>query len=133
MAVQRKPWDRTHYRRLTENINLLRLISEEPGTPTENHLRDIEQRQEEAPTRQLTIERERDLADNLAFLSCHVNNPHAVPAICVEEHPGGEGLTIRMASNTGDMRPVKDGFKRIAILLERVATQGMVYLLRRSL
>ena len=133
MVGQQGSWHRIHHDTLAGNINLLRLIAEEPGTPTENPLPTGQQYQTEQQIRQLTIKRERDLADNLAFLSCHVNNPLAVPAICVEEHPGGQGLTIRMASNTGDMSPVKHGFERIAKILERVAVQGVVYVLPKKL
>ena len=62
--------------------------------------------------------------DNLAFLSAWSDDPDNVMAVCVEENQGREGLTIRMASNAGDLEPVKEGFTRIATILERAAAKG---------
>ncbi len=48
-----------------------------------------------------------------------------VMAICVEEDPDKMGMTIRLASNTGDLSRITEGFNGIANALERAALRGM--------
>lgn len=117
-------WGSVNLKRLAENITLLRLLNEEPEQPAENPLPQHFLQGTELPARRLTIERERDLVDNLAFLSASSDHPGKVMAVCVEEHQDAEGLTIRMAANTGDLQPVIEGFVRMAAILERAAAQG---------
>ncbi len=45
-------------------------------------------------------------------------------AICIEEHYNGRGITIRVASNTGDLSAVTAGFVRLARALEHAARRG---------
>lgn len=75
-------------------------------------------------TRQLTIERERDLADCFAFLSARTDDMMKVMAVCVEEDLDHAGLTIRMAANTGPLTDVEKGLRNIAILLETASLRG---------
>ncbi|KAL9126958.1 MAG: hypothetical protein Q9217_004081 [Psora testacea] len=110
---------------LAENITLLWLLNKEPGEPAENSLSEHLRQETVSPSRHLTVERERDLVDNLAFLSASSDDPLKVTAVCVEEHQGMEGLTVRMASNVGDIQPVKEGFLRLAAILERAAAKDM--------
>jgi hypothetical protein len=117
-------WGGVSRKILKENITLLWLLNEEPEKPAENSLPQHLLKDTESPSRQLTIERERDLVDNLAFLSASSDDPRKVMAVCVEEHQDTQGLTIRMASNAGDLQPVKDAFTRIATILERAAAKG---------
>lgn len=44
--------------------------------------------------------------------------------VCVEEHQDTQGLTVRMASNAGDLQLVNDAFTRLATVLERAAVKG---------
>ena len=64
--------------------------------------------------RKLTIERETEIVDNLAFLSTSTDDPNRVMAVCLEEDPGHYRLVIRMASNTGILDEVEEGFNEIA-------------------
>ncbi|KAI9780375.1 MAG: hypothetical protein M1816_003103 [Peltula sp. TS41687] len=112
------------YRRLAENITLLWMLDKEPGKAKENLVQErrftIECHER---SRQLTFKRERDLVDHLAFLSAFRDDADKVIAICVEEHRNPEGLTIRIAMNTGDLEPVKERLARIVALLEQVAAR----------
>ena len=58
----------------------------------------------------LNPSRENEIASNLAFLSATSDNSLKVMAVCVEEHFNGKGITIRVASNTGDLSTVTSGF-----------------------
>ena len=118
-------WGGVSQRQLMENITLLWTLNEIPGIPAETQLS-----VESSPDRSLTILREKELVDNLAFLSSTKDNSLKVMAVCVEERDDHEGLTIRLASNTGDITDVQQGFEGIAGVLEQAATRGK--LLRRS-
>ena len=50
----------------------------------------------------LTIEQEREIISNLAFLSSRSKNSKRVVAIGIEEDHDGQGMVIRMAVNGGD-------------------------------
>ena len=112
-------WGGAARERLTGNIALLQMLSKEPERPAENppplHL--INQVSKE-PQRLLSFERERDLVDNLAFLSASSDRPEEVTAVCVEELDDREGLIIRVARNTGDISSTKEGFRRMAAILQ---------------
>lgn len=54
-------------------------------------------------TRQLTSEREKQLVDNLTFISASTDDMLRVIAVAVEEDLDKEKITIRFASNTGDL------------------------------
>lgn len=117
-------WGGVSRKVLMENITLLWMLNEEPERPAENPLPQHFLRETESTSRHLTVERERDLVDNLAFLSASTDDPRKVMAVCVEERSGTEGLTIRMATNAGDLERVMEAFTRIAAVLERVAAKG---------
>lgn len=75
-------------------------------------------------TRRMSISREKEIASNLAFLSATSGDCLKVMAVCVEEHRNGEGTTIRIASNTGDISKVTNGFIMLAKVLEQAARRG---------
>jgi len=121
MASLDPPWDQAGHQRMVENITMLQLLDAEPADPGENKLRS---NLEDESARQLSLEKERDLADHLAFLSASTHNPYRVTAVCIEEDTNGEGLTVRMAVNKGNLKNEKYAFERIAVILERIALQG---------
>jgi hypothetical protein len=104
---------------LQQSISNLRQLDELPEIPRENLVNP-----EIDSTRQLSVVREREIACNLAFLSATSNDSLNVMAICVEEHCNGRGITIRVASNTGDLSAVTVGFIRLARALEHAASRG---------
>ncbi len=105
--------------RLVENITLLWTLNEIPEQPKDNIFRC-----EEDGTRQLTLERERQLADSFAFISASTDNMLRVMAVSIEEDTDGHGITIRVASNTGDLSSMKEALGDIAKTLEKAATRG---------
>ena len=104
---------------LQQTISRLRKLDELPEGPRENLAVP-----EGDQTRRLSISREKEIASNLAFLSATSNESLKVMAICVEEHCNGEGITIRVASNTGDLSAVVREFVTLAKILEQAAQRG---------
>ena len=112
-------WRGVSQRQLIENITLLWTLNEIPERPSETQLSNGS-----LPDRSLTILQEKELVDNLAFLSSTKDTHLKIMAVCVEERDDHEGLTIRLASNTGDITDVQQGFKKVARVLEEAATRG---------
>lgn len=104
---------------LRESIDSLYGRCEVPEAPTENPINP-----ETDETRRLTFLQEKDIASNLAFLSATSDDSCKIMAVCVEEHKNGEGITIRIASNSGDLSAVKDGFVKVGGILEQAARRG---------
>jgi len=105
--------------RMIENITMLWTLNEVPEPPKENAI-DCSANE----TRQLTPARERQLVDNLAFISASTDDMLRVMAVCIEERSDQQGMTIRLASNTGDLSPTVKSFEVIACTLERAALRG---------
>lgn len=105
--------------RLVEDITLLWTLNEVPEPPKENS-----SRREDDETRQLTLERERQLADSFAFISASTDDMLRVMAVSIEEDADRNGITIRLASNTGDLSSTKEGLDDIARTVEKAATRG---------
>ena len=106
-------------KRLVENITLLWTLCKVPGKPKDN---DIHVGHDEG--RQLPRDRERQLADSFAFISATTDNMEQVMAVCIEEDPDKEGMTVRLASNTGDLSDVTQGLKDIARTLEQASLRS---------
>ncbi|KAF7507991.1 hypothetical protein GJ744_009888 [Endocarpon pusillum] len=115
MATQ---WGSVSRQRLMQNVNLLWTLKDVPERPQENELPHIK-----IDWRQLSIEREKQLVDLLAFLAGTNDDYRKVMAVCVEESSDHDHLTIRLASNTGDNTSVLDGFREMANILERASTR----------
>jgi hypothetical protein len=45
-------------------------------------------------------------------------------AVCIDEDESSEAITIRVASNTGDLSEVVTGLKRLGRILEQAARRG---------
>ncbi len=105
--------------RLVENITLLWTLDEIPEEPKNNVLLRGDDR-----TRQLTLERERQLADSFAFISASTDNMLRVMAVSIEKDADEDGITIRLASNTGDLSSMKEALDDIARTLEKAATRS---------
>ena len=76
----------------------------------------------------LTLEQEREVISNLAFLSSRSKNSKRVIAIGIEEDPDGLGMVIRMAVNGGDkdISHLEEGLIHISGILERVSRLGKI-------
>lgn len=108
--------------RLLQNITLLWTLNQIPEKPRENHLASRTD-----TTHQLTVERENEIVANLAFLSATTKDYLKVMAVCIEEDESGRAITIRVASNTGDLLELVTGFSKLARVLEQAARRGQFY------
>ena len=106
-------------KRLVENITLLWTLCEVPSQPKQNKLH---RGQDEG--RQLSENRERQLADIFAFISAWTDDSSRVMAVCIEEDPAKTGMTICLASNSGVVSHVTQGFKGIAQTLEQASLRS---------
>lgn len=112
-------WGRVTRRELIEHITLLWTLNEVPETPCENDPPSTLDRR-----RHLNLQREKEITENLAFLSAVTEDSKRVTAICIEEHAGGAGLTIRVASNAGELERIEEGLNQIARVLEDAAKRS---------
>ena len=112
-------FDQDVQKRLVENITLLWTLCDIPGKPKENKIRAGHD-----GGRQLSWDRERQLADSFAFISALTDD--RVMAACIEENPDGKGMIVRIASNTGDLSDVTQGFNGIARTLEQASLRRKV-------
>jgi hypothetical protein len=122
MPVQE--WGRNDQVYLRQKIVLLQLLNDKPERPSEAALEDRIPTSQGLPARTLTIQREKELVESLAFLASSTDDPRKVLAICVEETPEQGSLTVRMAANHGDLENVNRAFSRMSSILERVARRG---------
>jgi len=81
-------------------------LNEVPEMPKENTLHSWID-----ATSRMSISREMEIASNLAFLSATSDDCLKAMAVCVEENRNGEGTTIRIALNTGDLSEVANGIQ----------------------
>jgi hypothetical protein len=104
---------------LQQTISRLRKLDELPEVPSENlAVPEVDQ------TCHLSISREKEIASNLAFLSATSDESLKVMAVCIEEHCNGEGITIRIVSNDGDLSAVIREFITLAKILEQAVRRG---------
>ena len=108
----------TTWQQLRGSISHLGRLNPVPEPPREHVL------VPSGSTHQLSILRENEITSNLAFLSAIRDDSLNVMAVCLEEEAGGKEITIRIASNTGDLSEVISGFKTIARSLEQAARRG---------
>ncbi|EPE34262.1 hypothetical protein GLAREA_07275 [Glarea lozoyensis ATCC 20868] len=105
----------TTWQQLRGSISHLGRLNPVPEQPREHIL------VSSGSTHQLSISRENEITSNLAFLSAIRDDSLKVMAVCIEEASNGKEITIRIASNTGDLSEVTSGFKRLARSLEQAA------------
>ena len=105
---------------IAQNSAFLAAFNELPGTEQETRLLDTRQQEY-----QLTIDREKELSEGFAFLAARKEDPNNVMAVAIEEDLDKCGMTIRVATNEGDLTGVKAGLSDIAEILERAATRCM--------
>ena len=108
----------TSWEQLRQSINCLETLNQVPERPTEHSLISTDS------THRLSILRENEISSNLAFISAVSDDSLKVMGVCVEERLDGEGMTIRIASNSGDLSKITDGFKNLAEILQKAARRG---------
>jgi hypothetical protein len=104
---------------LLRSITLFQSLDKVPELPGKNVFAS-----EISSARHFSVLREKQISSNLAFLSATSDDNRRVMAVCVEEHPDKQGITIRLASNTGDISQAVNGFRNIARILEGASRRG---------
>ena len=69
----------------------------------------------------LSIDAEQRLADDLAFIAAAEEGVKTISAITLEQHVGGAGLTVRLATNETIPESVPSAFRAFFELLTRCA------------
>lgn len=97
---------------------MLEAIDKLPGQPQECVL------PAKDDSRQLTVERESQLADDFAFLAAATDDKNKIMGVSIEEHMDRRGMTVRIASNTGDLSKIQQDLEEICKILESASDPG---------
>ncbi|KAL9124814.1 MAG: hypothetical protein Q9217_005900 [Psora testacea] len=112
----------TSHKSLMEAITLLYMLNKCPESPKDNQ--QSETLSVLSSIHQLPFQREKQIVENLAFLSATTNDSAKVMAVCLEEARDRRSCTIRLTSNIGDIDEVMLGFKLMAKILEQGASRA---------
>jgi len=106
-------------RRAAQNAALLVCLKQQPACPRENKCAADDR------SSPLSLQREMQLLDDFAFISSLEDNPNEVTAVCLEVNRNGEGLTFRIAANTGCLSHVVKGLQVVADIMMQASKHGM--------
>ena len=113
----------TSHKSVMEAITLLYMLNECPESPKDNQ--QPQMLSALSSVYQLPFQREKQIVENLAFLSATTNDSARVMAVCLEEARDRGSSTVRLNSNTSDVDEVLLGFKLMAKILEQAASRGL--------
>ena len=113
----------TSHKSLMEAVTLLYILNECPESPKDNQQSNT--LSVLSSIYQLPFQYEKQIVENLAFLSATTNDLAKVMAVCLEEARDRRSCTIRLTSNNGDIDEVVLGFKLMAKILEQGASRGL--------
>lgn len=104
--------------RAMESATLLWSLDEVPENPKEN-----------IPaggigTFNLPVDREKQLADDLAFIASSEDDSKRIVAVCMEEQSNNGGVVIRVASNVGDVENTARNLQRVADSMSEASHRG---------
>lgn len=101
--------------RTVENATMLCAFTENPEAPKGNRIT--------VPHGNwtLSVEHERQLAEDLAFISSYRDCSDEIMAVCLEEGVDRRSLLVRVASNKGNLQRVVDNLQAVAdVMVEAV-------------
>lgn len=104
--------------RFAENVALLQRLTACPSLPSTNPSPPLANSR--GPARILSFERERTVTSGLAFLAGTSDNPNYIVAVCVEENPKKDGLSVVLAINKTGPRDAEDVLDTIKLGLQGV-------------
>ena len=110
------------HKSLMEAITLLYMLDKSPESPKDNQ--PPQSLSVPSSKYQLPFQREKQIVENLAFLSATTDDSDRVMAVCLEEADDRGSCRIRLTSNLGDTEKVVLGFKLMAKVLEQAASRG---------
>jgi len=105
-------------------IVLLHLLNDTPKVPSDNPIDGSSIPDDTSSTRVISLKREKELAETLAFLAAYTDDPKKVVALCIEEEEHGKAMAIRMAVNSGGLLKLQEGFQTLAEILEKIVKRG---------
>ncbi len=117
-------WNSVDRAAFTEKLTRLKNRTEHPGSFREYTKDDWLPRVNPAGEHRINFERERVLADGLAFVVCNVEGPLNVTAVALEQHVDPPSLTIRAAANEGVPDDVTAALIDITTALQQYARKG---------
>ena len=110
---------------LSEDIVLLRLLTAEPSKPSRHSFVNYDRGFSTPPDgRMLSFANERDIVDNLSFLSATSDDPEKVTALSLEEDVRSGSCTIRIAMNSHKLGGLVADLGNIARVLETADRQS---------
>ena len=113
----------TSHKSMMEAITLLYMLNEYPEIPKDNQ--QPKTISVLSSIYQLPFQREKQIMENLAFLSVTTDDSAKVMAVCLKEARDRRSCIIRLTSNNGDVDKVVLGFKLIGKILEQAASRGL--------
>ncbi len=93
--------------------------------PSEISISDLVDHSGDKVPRVMSLQREKEVAESLAYLASWSDDPAHVVAVCTEESSGRDGITIKLAVNSGSLDKVIEGFQKMARILEKTARKGL--------
>lgn len=106
---------------LAASISELERLNPVPHIPKEHDLL-----VSSSDRKHLSLQWERQIVNNLAFISATTKDPSRVMAVAVEESLETESMVIRLTSNTGDLSHIVKEFQDLAGILMQAARRGEV-------
>ena len=118
------PMEKLKLQELSQEIVLLRMLTAEPATPTQNANCSGKLDLSLPPRRKISLQREFDFVENLTFISATSENPENVIALCMEEQLQSNSCTFRIAMNTKLPKEFLNGMRAVARVLEKACSQS---------
>lgn len=106
-------------RRAAQNAALLVCLRQQPASPQEKKCT------VDGTSSLLSLRREMQLLDDFAFISSLEDNPNEVTAVCLETNQDIDGVTLRVAANTGCLLHVVNGLQAVADVMMQASSHGM--------
>ncbi|PVH76494.1 hypothetical protein DL98DRAFT_641391 [Cadophora sp. DSE1049] len=119
-----KSMDKTELQQLQAKIILLQALNDTPSQPAEKSLQEDARQNSRSASRILSLSREKELAENLAFIASTTDDPRKVLALAIEEENNGQGMNITLAVNNGGLENVRTGFEKMAKVLHNIRREG---------
>ena len=110
---------------LQQNIILLQLLREIVELPSAVSIHKVAT---DKSQRVMSLQREKELAESLAYLASWSDDPAHVVAVCIEENSSRDGMIINLAVNSGSLEKVIRGFEKMANILEKTARKGLQFI-----
>jgi hypothetical protein len=112
---------------LAISIAVLAALNRVPGSPVTEQLAEETLPEETDSVRSIAVRHEKIFIEQLAFICAYSDDPLHVLAFCIEESQILDGVTIRLAANTGNHQALLDGLMPITAMFEQEASQGVLF------